>query len=75
MTFPEWRRLNRPSLRREAPVGITLSTGVRRIYTCLCGSWESCSNEWPVTVRVRDFVAEHNKACWPDGVDPVEPRP
>lgn len=63
--FCEWRRKAYPLMRRSQPVGITVSTGCRRVYECLCGASESCATRWPVTRRVKDFVARHNESCWP----------
>ncbi|HBD19460.1 MAG TPA: hypothetical protein DC063_04800 [Arenimonas sp.] len=63
--FIEWRRANRPELRREHPVGITHNGSVRRVYGCVCGATVSMCNRWPVTKAVNDFWALHDATCDP----------
>jgi len=65
LTFNEWRKINRPALRRVTPVGITHNGGRQRIYGCICGASISMCAKWPMTKRVSDFVDAHNVSCVP----------
>lgn len=56
-----YRRSILPALRRPLPVGIVHNGGIRRVYECaLCGAQVTMDARWPMTVRVSDFMAEHN---------------
>lgn len=55
-----------PELRRKGVVGITKSTGSRKVYSCAyCRAQESQSARWPVTQRVINFKMRHNRDCEP----------
>lgn len=68
MTFGEWRKANRPALRRTHPVGLIHNGSKMRILGCICGSWRSYSGKWPVPKKVREWEREHNQNCMPEGV-------
>lgn len=57
-------RLRAPMMRRQAPVGITHSGGVRRIYHCaVCGQERTMCAKWPMPVSLCKWIAEHNTDC------------
>jgi len=65
--FIDWRREHKPTMRRESPVGLTKNTTCTRTYECICGAWDTESAKWRQTRHVAEFVAKHNRECWPVG--------
>jgi len=65
--FINWRRTHKPTMRRESPVGITKNSGSQRVYSCICGAWDSECPKWRQTKHVAEFIARHNRECWPVG--------
>lgn len=65
MTFNEWRKINRPALRRTHPVGLVHNGSEKRVLGCICGAWRSYSGKWPVPKKVREWERKHNRDCMP----------
>jgi hypothetical protein len=64
MSVKEAIRALFPTMRRKNAVGITRNGSAMREYTCAgCGQSISCCSQWPVTVRVHQFIAAHNADC------------
>lgn len=68
MTFNEWRKNNKPTLRRAAPVGIVKAGSKRTILGCLCGEEHTFAATWPKPKHAYKFESQHNTSCLPSGV-------
>lgn len=58
------RRILHPRMRRDGATGIVHNSASSRRYGCVCGDpGITMCNRWPVTVRVKAWIAEHERTC------------